>query len=69
MTTNEEIISRTRMFEANIKAMRSDLVSIKREQGITCHNMRNRSNQAEDTRKQRKSQEDYAAALFGLKHR
>jgi hypothetical protein len=29
--TNEEIISRTRMFEANIKAMKADLSSLTRE--------------------------------------
>jgi len=29
--TNEEIISRTTMFETNIKAMRADLTSLKRE--------------------------------------
>jgi len=29
--TNEEIISRTRMFEANIKAMKADFSSLSRE--------------------------------------
>lgn len=29
--TNEEIISRTRMFEANIKAMKADVSGLSRE--------------------------------------
>ena len=32
--TNDEINSRTRMYETNIKAMKADMASLNREQGI-----------------------------------
>lgn len=61
--SDQQIIARTRMYEANIKVLKEESAKLTRESSKSLHN--NRTNVPSDKNEYSEGQEEYEVALFG----